>query len=63
MNETLINLLQQNRAEKIEGKNKRKMLPSSTVVIEKIPQEKQQPGPSRQYKNLAESSHDESRRR
>ena len=63
MNETLMNLLQQNRAEKVEGKRKWKKLPSGTVVIEKIPQEEQQPGLSRECNNLAESSYDESRRR
>ena len=48
MNERLINLLQQNKAEKIEKKRGRgKKIPSSTVVYEEITQEEQYPVLSR----------------
>ena len=61
MKETPINLLQQNRAEKVGGGRRRgKQIPSGMVVNEKISQEEQQPGPSRPYNNLAESSNYES---
>ena len=49
MNETLIK------------RGRRKKIPSGTAVNEEILQEEQQPGPSRQCNNLAESSNDESR--
>ena len=61
MNETLINLLRENRAEKVWGKRGReKKIPSGAVVSEETPQEEQQPGPSWQINNLAEPSNDES---
>ena len=61
MNETLINLLQQNKAENVRRKSGRgKKIPSSTVVNKKIPQEEQLPDPLWQCNNLAESSNDES---
>ena len=61
MNERLINLFQQNRAEKVRAKNGRGIkIPSGTVVNEEIPQEEQQPVPSWQCNNMVESSNDES---
>ena len=60
MNETLTNLLQQNRAGKVEGERGRgKKIPSGTFVNKEISQEEQQPGPPRQRNNLTESSNDE----
>ena len=62
MNETLINLLQQNRTEKVGGGawvGIGKTIPSGTVVNEETPQEEQQPDLSRQCNNLAESSNEE----
>ena len=53
MNEILINLSQQNRAENLgEKRGKEKKIPSGTIVNEEIPQKEQQLGPSRQYNNL-----------
>ena len=54
MKETLINLLQQIRAEKVwEGQRERgEKIPSGTVVNEKISDEEKQPGPSRQCNNF-----------
>ena len=57
MNETLINLLKQNRVQKVAGERGRgKKIPSGTVVYEEISQEEQQPDPSRQCNNLAKTS-------
>ena len=61
MHETLINLLQENRVEKVRGERGRgKEIPSGTYASEEIPQEEQQPRPLRQCNNLAKSSNDES---
>ena len=61
MHETLINLLQENRVEKVRGERGRgKEIPSGTDASEEIPQEEQQPRPLRQCNNLAKSSNDES---
>ena len=61
MHETLINLLQANRVEKVRGERGRgKEIPSGTDASEEIPQEEQQPRPLRQCNNLAKSSNDES---
>ena len=60
MNETLINLLQQNRAKKVGGgRGRGKKLPSGTVAHEEIAQEQQQPGPRRKCNSLTESLNDE----
>ena len=57
MNETLINLLKQNRVQKVAGERGRgKKIPSGTVVYEEISQEEQQPDPLRQCNNLAKPS-------
>ena len=53
MNEILINLLQQNRAEKVRGGGRGKKIPSGTVVNEEILQEQEQPCISLQCNNLA----------
>ena len=61
MNETLTNLLQQNRAKKVGGKRgEGKKIPSGAVFHEKVPKEEQQPGSSRQCNNLVELSNHES---
>ena len=61
MSETFINLLQEKRAKKFGGKRGRgKKIPSGTAVNDEIPQEKQQPGPSRIRNNLDKSSNGES---
>lgn len=62
MNETLINLLRQNRAEKVWEKRKGrwKKIPSGAVISEETPQEEQQLSPSWQSNHLAEPSNDES---
>ena len=61
MHETLINLLQENRVEKVRGERGRgKEIPSGTDASEEISQEEQQPRPLRQCNNLAKSSNDES---
>ena len=57
MNETLINLLKQNRVQKVAGERGRgKKIPSGTVVYEELSQEEQQPDPLRQCNNLAKPS-------
>ena len=57
MNETLINLLKQNRVQKVAGERGRgKKIPSGTVVYEEISQEEQQSDPLRQCNNLAKPS-------
>ena len=57
MNETLINLLKQNRVQKVAGERGRgKKIPSGTVIYEEISQEEQQPDPLRQCNNLAKPS-------
>ena len=56
MNETLINLLQQNKADKVGGRGRGKKMPSGTLVNEEMPQEEQPPGPSWQCNNLIELS-------
>ena len=67
-NKTLINLLQQNRAENVSfgggggGERKRKDdISSGRYVNEVIIQKEQQPGLSGKFNNLAKSSNDESR--
>ena len=47
MNETFINLLQQNKAEKVGGRGRGKKIPSGMVFNKEISQEEQQPGKSR----------------
>ena len=60
MNKTLINLLHQNKAEKVGRRGREKKIPSGTAVSEEIPQEEQQPGTLRQCNSLAKSLNDES---
>ena len=62
INETLINLLQQNRAEKkLGGKEEEKGRYNQVrLPNDEIPEEEEQLGPSQQYNNLAESLNDES---
>ena len=59
MNETLVNLLQQNRAKKL-GREKRKEYTTRCVSHEEKPQEEQQTVLSRKCNNLGESSNDKS---
>ena len=56
MNETLMNVLKQNRDEKVGRRGRGKKISSEMVANEEMLQEEQQPSPSRQYNNLAESS-------
>ena len=62
MNETIINLLQLNSAEKVGkgGKKEERRYHRFRFSLKKIPQEKQQLGLSRQCDNLAVSSNNES---
>ena len=58
----ITNLLQRKRLKKLGreggGGEGEENTPSCTFVKEEIPQEEQQPGPSRKFNNLAESLND-----